>query len=508
MRRHHPFRALARFSPMVAVLALAVVVVAAPARAAGQDFDRWYTLEMAGQRAGWSHTAQVTRGDLVTTLSKMSLKVGRGDVAIEVLFESEFVETKEGKPVSAWSVQKSGAAPTRTEYTFNEDGIGVVTIQNGRRSETTEALPEGIWLPPGAAASYTRQRLAAGATQIVVRTIDPLLGAKAVTITRDVEERAPLDVLGKSVTAIRCRVSQSVAPDVPTTEWIDEDGVTLKSDSRFGAIRLVLTAAKKADALTGHDAPEIMFSTFVKPTGRLDDARACVRATYLLALGDGKLPDLPATGAQRVERLDKARARVIVDATRPGAATAEEIANGAYLASSATIEAGDPAVKALHERAVKRLSENAAGSAAERAEALRRFVYGHIDRKNLATGFATASEVARTRAGDCTEHAVLLAALLRADGIPARVASGLVYVDGIDDAGPVFGYHMWTQAMLEVEGARRWVDLDATLSDKRPFDATHIALTVSGLGDGETFEAMLPLAGIIGNLSITIEKAE
>ena len=38
--------------------------------------------------------------------------------------------------------------------------------------------------------------------------------------------------------------------------------------------------------------------------------------------------------------------------------------------------------------------------------------------KDLSVGFATAADVARTAQGDCTEHAVLLAALLRASDIP------------------------------------------------------------------------------------------
>ena len=49
-------------------------------------------------------------------------------------------------------------------------------------------------------------------------------------------------------------------------------------------------------------------------------------------------------------------------------------------------------------------------------------------RRTFSQAFATAAEVAQSREGDCTEHAVLLAALARACGIPSRVAIGLVYV--------------------------------------------------------------------------------
>ena len=47
---------------------------------------------------------------------------------------------------------------------------------------------------------------------------------------------------------------------------------------------------------------------------------------------------------------------------------------------------------------------------------LRELVSRHIQDKHLGTAYASASETARTASGDCTEHAVLLAAVLRARG--------------------------------------------------------------------------------------------
>ena len=56
-------------------------------------------------------------------------------------------------------------------------------------------------------------------------------------------------------------------------------------------------------------------------------------------------------------------------------------------------------------------------SDAERMRELEKFVFGYIDKKSLNVGYASALETARTRQGDCTEHALLLAALGRARGI-------------------------------------------------------------------------------------------
>src|SRR5205085_10073789 len=89
------------------------------------------------------------------------------------------------------------------------------------------------------------------------------------------------------------------------------------------------------------------------------------------------------------------------------------------------------------------------------ATLLEKSVHDLIREKNFSQAFATAAETAKSREGDCTEHAVLLAAMLRASDIPARVAIGLVYVEQLKG----FGYHMWTEAYLD----GRWIPLDATL---------------------------------------------
>ncbi len=102
---------------------------------------------------------------------------------------------------------------------------------------------------------------------------------------------------------------------------------------------------------------------------------------------------------------------------------------------------------------------------------------------------------------------MLLAAVLRAARIPARVVSGLVYAEGFAGQSDIFGYHMWAQALLEVDGQPRWIDLDGTLNETT-FDATHIALAVSALGDNQTYEALAPMATMIGRLSIKVDSAE
>jgi len=163
------------------------------------------------------------------------------------------------------------------------------------------------------------------------------------------------------------------------------------------------------------------------------------------------------------------------------------------------LAASDPVVTQLARRA----TEGAPDTPADRALALRRFVYDFIDEKSLGVGYASASEVARAGVGDCTEHAVLLAALLRAEGVPSRVVSGLVYTQAFAGAQDVFGYHAWTQA--HVDG--RWIDLDATLPG-RAFDAAHIAVTASAMPDGELANDLVQIAPLLGRLRIETLEIE
>jgi transglutaminase-like putative cysteine protease len=70
-----------------------------------------------------------------------------------------------------------------------------------------------------------------------------------------------------------------------------------------------------------------------------------------------------------------------------------------------------------------------------------------------------ASVVAQRRRGDCSEHAVLTAALARLQGIPARVVVGVALVSSEKDFG-TFG-HAWTELLED----GKWQVADAALFD-------------------------------------------
>jgi transglutaminase-like putative cysteine protease len=113
------------------------------------------------------------------------------------------------------------------------------------------------------------------------------------------------------------------------------------------------------------------------------------------------------------------------------------------------------------------------------------WVYGNLEKRPVVS-IPSAVEVIRTKVGDCNEHATLTTALLRASGIPSRIAVGLVYMRGN------FFYHAWTEFYIG-----QWITMDATMN-QMPVDATHIKLIEGNL------DKQVDIAGLIGNLGLKI----
>lgn len=98
----------------------------------------------------------------------------------------------------------------------------------------------------------------------------------------------------------------------------------------------------------------------------------------------------------------------------------------------------------------------------------------------------------KSKSGNCQTRARLYTALARGAGIPTRVVSGLVSVDGRD-----FLYHSWAESYLDGE----WVAVDPTLN-QLPADPSHLKLV-----EGHSPADMLPLVSGIGKIRVTVQES-
>jgi transglutaminase-like putative cysteine protease len=346
-----------------------------------------------------------------------------------------------------------------------------------------------------AAATAQRQ---AGATTIEQLVFEPAQGPVPQTVRAVREQEETIRVAGEPVPAVRWRLEGPMVP-AGTREWRSATGELLRSVSPtgLGSIESVRSNAERAkQSLDRAGAgPEVMVASFAEVDRPMADPAGLRRATFRIRAAEGIEP--VTCGAQASTRDGDAwKVTVDLDALA-GQATAAERTDPAFLAATPMIDARDPMVRALAERTLA----DAPPERVVRVERLRRAAGASLPRKNLSSALSSASEALRTGSGDCTEHAVLLAALLRSQGVPARVVAGLVWCESFAGRRDVFGWHLWTQAMLD----GRWVDLDATLPSNGPaFHPGHIAFVTTPLADPASDPALVRLVSALGALRIEV----
>jgi transglutaminase-like putative cysteine protease len=117
----------------------------------------------------------------------------------------------------------------------------------------------------------------------------------------------------------------------------------------------------------------------------------------------------------------------------------------AWTKPTVTIQSGYPAIISL-----ARSLKSGKKDRCDIIDTCNRYVYALLAKRNTAT-FSSAVETLRAGFGDCGEHAVLLAAILRAAGVPARVVLGLLYYA----PKKAFVGHAWVMAY-----AGQWIFCD------------------------------------------------
>jgi transglutaminase-like putative cysteine protease len=283
------------------------------------------------------------------------------------------------------------------------------------------------------------------------------------------------------------------------TIWTDRAGQTRKT--QMAAMNLTTYRTSKEIAhQPARGEYDLGVQTVVRvepPLNRPHDTR---RVVYRVRLQRGDPSNAFAQGeTQRIRVLDEHQLEVVVRSLRPGDDLGTDFGSGpppssAELASNAVIQCDDPLVESMaHNVALEE------GDPWRVALALERHVGQHVSHKSFAQAMASAADVVRSREGDCTEHAVLLAALCRARKIPARVAIGLVYSQQVGG----FAYHMWTEVWIK----DRWLPVDSTLA-RGGIGAGHLKVSHSDLQGVDPFGQFLTVFQLIGNLQIAVVSAE
>lgn len=498
-----------QLSPAVFLSMLLMCLLSASLSAQDQTYDHWFSLKLGGQPAGYSHESakKLADGTLLSE-TQTQISISRDVMQLTIRIDSTFQQTTDGKPIRGSSTQHLGAMQMVQKFTYNDDGtIDLVSEQNGQSIKQHLPKPQQNWLTPIQAQQYVEAELAKGNKEITYWTIDPSAGPSPLQITMKHLGNQSIEVVGRTVPAIAWELSTSVMPGMITKAWTDENMLPIKTSmTPFPGFELEVLLSDKQLATQQVNPPELLVSTMVHPNRELPNPRQLKHVEYDLIIEQGKngqanvgKDSLLQTANQKVTWFNNSRAKVIVNVNADPLPNAQ-VPGDSYLRATPMLNHADPEIKKALTRALGNHPENL--PMMQRALRLREFVNREIASKDLSVGFATASEVIRTKQGDCSEHGVLLAAMLRGAGVPSRVVSGMIYVDQFLNQKNIFGYHMWAQAWID----GKWVDVDATLTDT-VFDAAHIAMVASDTDEGNTMNDLVKLTPLIGRLKINVISA-
>ncbi|UCG59260.1 MAG: transglutaminase domain-containing protein [Phycisphaerales bacterium] len=479
----------------LASICLVMAVCGSPGLAWGEE--EYLAVFMEGKKVGHAVHSRVVEGGKVTTSEQVSITISRANIPITVEMTETFVETTEGQPLSFESVQQLGALTMGVTGSVDSRGIvSLTTTSMGTKQKSTLQWPNGAVMAEGLRLLTLKKGLKEG-SQYSVKIFSPG-NLQAVDAQVRVGPKRNVDLLGRvlPLTEVTTTLSVPGAGEIVSVGYVDEEFRSMKSIVPIAGMQLELIACTKEFALSENDVLELVNKMFMASPEPLDDVGSAKSIGYLLkpVAGTEDL-SIPSTDNQRARKVDGGNVIVVVE---PVAAPAG--AKFPYRGTDSTIlEALKPGrfVQSDDEQVVS-LARRAAGNAGDAAEAAKRiesFVAKYVANKSLSVGYASAAEVVASKQGDCSEFAVLTAAMCRAVGIPAQVVVGIAYVD--EFAGQTgFGGHAWNQAYV----GGKWVGLDAAFKSagRGGYDAGHITLAV---GNGEPID-FFNLAATLGKFKI------
>lgn len=474
------------------VLLVTLLLAASPlAGSAAADADLWYTASLGGVPVGYVRERIETTDSLVVTTVESRLLVGRLGETAEVSSQQEWIESRVGAPLGGRFTSSMAEESVVIELSLSEGGVVLTKSSFGRSTERRLEPVRDLLFPAALARMYAERCRAAGDTcsYSLFDTDYERFGRADVRV----EGADTLEIMGEPRDLTRMEVLLSLYPGVPVHEWRDDTGVLWREEiPSFGLVR---ERATREVATESRCPLDIMASSMIRTGVEIDAPSDVDEALYEITLDGGEVSTLiPEDERQTIEEYEENGLvlRVRRVEPKPGTTVPRPIEDEAlqdYLRGTSLMQTWYPRVLGAAARSLVGTD----GDSWAAARSMERWVYESVDTKGFGTAFASAREVADRRYGDCSEHAVLLAAMARAVGIPSKLVSGLTY------AGGGFAYHMW----VEVWTGNAWYALDPTLG-RGSVDATHIKLAETAARDGNVADLSVSTMRALNRLNIKV----
>lgn len=484
-------------------ICLLFAIIISPARIglaaseAASDKKEYFAVFMEGKKVGYAiHSRVVSEGKVITS-EEVSITLSRMAVSMTIQMKETSIETTDGKPLGFELEQTLGSMVMTVAGKVDKQGqVNLTMTSMGAEQKRMFQWPREAVMAEGLRLIELKKGLKEGA-QYTVKVFSSGV-MQAVETNIRIGPLQNVDLLGRVVALreITTTLNMPGAGKVVSMSYVDEDLGVQKTTMPIAGMNVEMVACAKEFALGQNDVLDVIDKMFLASPEPLYNLATTKSITYHLVPKQGASNlTIPSDDNQYVRHLGNGKVIVRVKpvAARPGTKFPYHGSDPAIL------EAMKPTrfLQSEHKDVID-LARRAVGDtrdAAEAAKKIEEFVGEYVENRSLSVGYASAAEVAASRQGDCSEFALLTAAMCRAVGIPSRVVVGVAYVD---DFGGYqgFGGHAWTQAYV----GDKWIGLDASFKGggRGGYDAGHIALA-AGNGNPEDF---FNLATTVGQFKV------
>ncbi len=450
----------------------------AAAQPSSPDPTIWYAITSGtGAQLGYASTAFVERRDGRDVIETQALFLQEeGEPATNIVGRTIYMQDGAGRTLAINATTQTGRFVSRTNVRISADAAHIINETPSGRWSGTAALGPSVRFDGGEGLLGAWSPAAAPRLEFDNFNVD------AMGVDHIVIEAQPQNDPAGPISALRFEYHDGGLVGL-TQLTIDRAGRLIGSAQPMFGSTLHLRMTDQHTAMAPHRPYSLVPNAAVRSPVRISPGAARGHIRYQFGLRDGIAFVLPQTGEQRVNARPGGLIVDICEDCGPGLGTDRETLADA-LRPTLWMQSDDARVRAIAAPVAA-----LAISQAQKMRLLLQRAKPYIARPDYA-GHYSALDTIQRRAGDCTEAAVLLAALGRAAGIPTRVASGLAYTRqayfGVSNA---FMPHSWTLAYVD----GRWRSFDLALEN---FDATHIAVTI-GNGDARSIAAASQLASLL-----------
>lgn len=426
----------------------------------------WYVVHMGDTTVGAVQRERSQQGGNWHYEEAMELVLNRAGASISMGSAVSSIEDASGKLLLMRASQTLSDQSTEVMARVEGDHLLVEQHAGGQVYSQTLKRPDQL-LGPVAGMRLMDQKLNQVGDMAGYQSFSPMTGTLASVALELVAIEDELRVIEERTDGVA----------VLLTHHMDASGQIVRSHmpGPFGDVVTVLAdemAARLASA--GGELSDEMFMDTVLAIGRrLPQARSAESLTLALEHRNPALgwPQLQAHNQQVLEQTPE---RLVVRVERPSApgpvslATAGKLADPRFLQANAWLQSD---AEDIRQTAAQIIGDET--DAWQAALLLERWVAENMS-FDMGIVLAPSSEVLSNRRGTCSEYTMLLTALARAAGIPARYVMGYVYAHGM------FAGHAWTEVYLDGQ----WLALDAAIVSNGVADAARLAFQWSDLNDG------------------------